>query len=159
MGCDIHCYIEYKDKNSSYWHDFGGRINPGRFYSIFASLAGVRNSGDIVPIAKPRGIPDDVSYEAEWDRWVYISKVDGDNRCPPESAERWVKEGCSIYKNDEKKFVSNPDHHSHSWVTPDEFESAINGNQYAVEYTAMLAAMRSLEASGMTVRLVFWFDN
>ena len=56
MGCDIHCYIEYKPAGSDDWSDFGGRINPGRNYDLFAKLAGIRNYDEITPIAKPRGM-------------------------------------------------------------------------------------------------------
>lgn len=34
MGCDIHCYLEYKPKDSDRWRPHGGRINPGRNYEI-----------------------------------------------------------------------------------------------------------------------------
>ena len=30
MGCDIHCYVEYRSKSESHWELFGDRINPGR---------------------------------------------------------------------------------------------------------------------------------
>lgn len=44
----------------------------GRSYTLFAALAGVRNQDwRIVPIAEPRGMPDDGTTEvlAEWARW------------------------------------------------------------------------------------------
>lgn len=122
MGCDIHCYIEYKPAGSDDWSDFGGRINPGRNYDLFAKLAGIRNYDEIEPVAKPRGYPKDAAYEAE------------------------------------KKYVSNPDWHTHSWLTADEFAVAIEGSGEP-EYEAILAAMRSFEAGGAQARIVFWFDN
>ena len=45
MGCDIHLYIEYKNKKVAFdgykdnWHSFGQRINPGRNYAMFALMA------------------------------------------------------------------------------------------------------------------------
>ena len=55
-------------------------------------------------------------------------------------------------------FVSHPDWHSHTWLSADEFEKAIQdlGNE---KYRAALAAMRSFEADGLDARIVIWFDN
>ena len=45
MGCDIHLYIEYKNKKVAFdgykdsWHSFGKQINPGRNYAMFALMA------------------------------------------------------------------------------------------------------------------------
>jgi len=58
-------------------------------------------------------------------------------------------------------YVGNPDHHSHSWATPDEWAAAIAPVVPAVdpEYFAILAAMRELQRIGYEARVVFWFDN
>jgi hypothetical protein len=58
MGCDIHVMVEVKTKGG--WQSFDHpRID--RFYSLFARLANVRNYGDVIPLAEPRGVPDDCS--------------------------------------------------------------------------------------------------
>lgn len=80
MGCDIHLYVE-KRLNDGRWGcvDYF-KTNPfysddplnekeyehisiynSRDYALFATLANVRNYGDITPISEPRGLPDDVS--------------------------------------------------------------------------------------------------
>lgn len=95
MGCDIHLYCEVKKHvngveqwvNVDHW-----QVNPyfdptsgsekeyihkpvytDRNYSLFARLAGVRNSflDRIEPIDKPRGMPDNVSVHTnkECERW------------------------------------------------------------------------------------------
>lgn len=74
MGCDIHAYIEYRHKRprnewERQWRDFGGRINPGRNYAIFSTLAGVRGGPTIV---QPRGVPDDIATAAHGDWWMMI---------------------------------------------------------------------------------------
>jgi len=119
MGCDIHCYIEYKPTGSDSWSDFGGRINPG---------------------------------------WMYVCEPVGEGCCTPSRAEAWVERGSSRYKDAEKMFVSNPDWHSHSWLTTDEYASVVEGTGEP-EYEAILAAMRSFEEGGAKARIVFWFDN
>jgi hypothetical protein len=52
MGADIHMYVEYRNKKQAkdletqgrdpYWYSFGDCFNPGRNYTMFAILAGVR---------------------------------------------------------------------------------------------------------------------
>lgn len=89
MGCDIHLYVETRHPITGQWRAHGKFINEypddedsvpdtpykesfytGRNYDLFAILADVRNgrgfagikTGDgFVPIAMPRGMPDDVS--------------------------------------------------------------------------------------------------
>ena len=157
MGCDIHCYIEYKSPNTEGWSDFGGRVNPGRNYDLFGKLAGVRRS-EVTPVVEPRGLPEDISYAASSDAWIYVSSTgSGEGCCTQEQAERWVGWGAR-YRDPEKMFISNPDWHTHSWLTTDEYAAAIEGSSEP-EYAAILAAMRSFEENGFQARIVFWFDN
>lgn len=90
MGCDIHLTAEYRDA-SGVWHNddlttepdkygdtdphhknpnYGDQLYNGRSYDLFSILANVRNgfgfagvkTGDgLVPIAMPRGIPEDAA--------------------------------------------------------------------------------------------------
>jgi len=96
MGCDIHLYVEKRvgDKweavpGPNPWHGMWDdepeeRLNDwiwdGRHYDLFAIMANVRNgygfagcdTGDgFVPIAMPKGLPDDVSpaIKASADGW------------------------------------------------------------------------------------------
>jgi len=171
MGCDIHGYLEYKtpDPDCDYtWRSFGGRINTGRQYGIFAKLAGVRNYYEIVPIVSPRGLPDKLGYEAEGDSRLYISGETGEGHCTPENAARWVKDGGCQYVDDKDGkhiWVTHPDWHSHSWVTAAELEQVLQDPKVQASkendssYFALLAAMKELEHCGKIVRFVFWFDN
>lgn len=137
MGCDIHMYIEYRNKmvldngQMPTWQNFGGRINPGRNYALFALLAGVRNYNNL-PVAFPvRGMPDDAGYASRTDNQIYISeeKFDGEHSVTMERAKGWVESNSSKFinnKNGEPTWVTNPDWHSHSWLTTTEFESVFN---------------------------------
>lgn len=99
MGCDIHLYVEKRVEgqwvSADRWvpNEYAGeegeegmevayesRFYSGRNYDLFAILADVRNgkgfagikTGEgFVPIADPRGLPDDVSEQikADSDRW------------------------------------------------------------------------------------------
>jgi len=128
MGCDIHCYIEFKKPKSDSWKDFGGRINPGRNYSMFGAMAGVRV--DDIPHLEPKGVTDDMAYASSGDYWLFVtdSKNDSEGYCSVEQAERWLKSGC-VLKYPENhiinNYVSHPDWHSHSSLTTNEFELAI----------------------------------
>ena len=158
MGCDIHCYVEFQEPNDgNHWRAFGGHINPGRSYRTFYRMAGVRGDySNIHPITEPRGVPSDLAYEAHDDNWLYVSDPPEKGECMRETADSYVQWG-SKYLDEKRQYVSHPDWHSHSWLTPEEFGQCL---EYAhPEYKALLAAMKSLEASGYVVRLVFWFDN
>jgi hypothetical protein len=158
MGCDIHCYLEYKTPSWNAWQSFGGRTRVDRNYQLFALLADVRNGGQVSPVADPRGFPEDAGYAATDDNWLLISDGDGDGCCSVKEAERYVTACGSRYRDSTKQRVSHPDWHSHSWLTTDEFAKAVilAGGP---ECRALLAAMRSFETEGMSSRLVFWFDN
>ena len=136
MGCDIHLYIEYKNKKVEFdgykdnWHDFGKCINPGRNYALFALMADVRNYRNELPVIVPRrGMPEDVAYYARNDDRMYICNDEGEGYVKMKQAASWVKNGNSkfIYDKDGKPtWVTHPDHHSHSWLTTNEFETILN---------------------------------
>jgi hypothetical protein len=69
MGCDIHAYVEQREGEGCPW-EYAGELDIWRNYTLFAVLADVRNGwsfagydlGDaVVPISKPRGLPEDVT--------------------------------------------------------------------------------------------------
>ncbi len=128
MGCDIHVYIEYRRKNdteNNEWFGFGGKINPGRNYLMFSIMAGVR--GDFI-LFSPRGLPPDAGWEVNEDNYVYITDFKGENCVDAKTAAEWVKHG-SHYKNGvdgKPSWVSNPDWHSHSWLSFSEFKQVLD---------------------------------
>lgn len=169
MGCDIHCYVEHRDKGSEHWYGFGGRINPGRNYQMFGLLAGVRGGTALV---EPRGVPENMAYDARDDYWLFINRSGqpGDGETTPERAAKYVAEdGCEYVghqTNGQPNWVTHPDWHSASWLTPDEFQKASDAAAEAdapyglsSEYYALIAAMREFEKRGEDARVVFWFDN
>jgi hypothetical protein len=77
MGCDIHCYSEINKDGK--W-EIVDKVKIDRNYSLFGILANVRNgwgcagcdTGDgFMPIAEPRGLPENVSGKVkhESDEW------------------------------------------------------------------------------------------
>ena len=92
MGCDIHMFVEVKkdgqwdkvgdvfknsyyrpaEEESEYNRPLTDEPYQGRNYTLFATLADVRNSGEgISPIDDPRDLPEDVSVgvKSESDSW------------------------------------------------------------------------------------------
>jgi hypothetical protein len=139
-------------------------MNPGRDYGVFESLAGVRGESKN-SVSPPRGYPEDASYAAQEDYWVYLGPETSEwaNR---DKAEGWVVRGESRWRDESKRWVSHPDYHSHSWLTLAEFRKALNAcselEQFYkpdAEYWAVIAAMEELEKRGKQTRIVFWFDN
>lgn len=133
MGCDIHCYIEHRAKGFERWDDFGIRINPGRNYWMFGFMAGVRCED--FPHIIPRGFPEDAAYAAFDDEAIYINdgqiedtkSEDGSFYYSPKHAQECVAKGYCRYieRNGKQSWVSNSDHHTHSWLNADEFELCI----------------------------------
>ncbi|HEV8397221.1 MAG TPA: hypothetical protein VGQ37_23220 [Vicinamibacterales bacterium] len=185
MGCDIHCYIEHREKaDDGRWWSLGGRINPRQNYRLFERLAGARGdrASALVP---PRGVPDDVGWEALHGNWRLIAygAEPASDLVTPEEAAVYVEKHGSRYRGvvrlskvttfengtavvvdnaeyvGRPEYVSDPDFHSHSWLTPAEWERATADFPDEFEYSAMLAAMRDLERRDREVRVVFWFDN
>lgn len=174
MGCDIHCYVEYTEKEGSIplddWQCFGGKINPGRHYGLFGMLAGVRGG---TPVFAPRGLPSTYSNEVQIDNLLYVSDdpsiIDAVSTV---KAEKWVTSGLCKYvdsaNRNKKAFITHPDHHSHSYLSLkeyvrvlNEYEKKFDDGKYSAppEYYAIKASMMEFEKMGYAVRLVFWFDN
>ncbi len=171
MGCDIHAYVEYST-NGTHWFDLienGGNRN----YRMFAIMAGVRDY-DGIKLFDAKGMPEGpVSYAVEKDHWLRIVPenhpewADSDGWTSKGSAESWVADGYStpVFKDDVLERVTNPDHHSHSWLSSDELEQCIErykelfDGKAPTEWVAILASMKAIEGNGDKARLIFWFDN
>lgn len=166
MGCDIHIFLEYKSKDPNSWRQEWTTlnyhsINPGRNYSFFTKLSGVR--GDCsVPLAH-MGWPETVSWAAQSENEIYLSDR---KDIPQETLDRWVTDhGCKYryHKDDVDKkgppvAITHPDWHSHGWCNIETMSKALRKNS-SPEYRAMLAAARSLEKDNMEVRFLFFYDN
>lgn len=180
MGADIHLYLEHSAKEPSqsgkrHWCGVGGRINPGRDYDLFAKIAGVRDCSEegSKKLFEPRGVPDDLGWEAAGDNRLKV--VPDGEECSDEPgyrevnrsrAESWVQYGSYWMPLGEypEYWVSDPDNHSHTWLTPAEFRQVLEaprpeGWGIDPEYWALLAAAEELERRDRDVRFVIWFDN
>lgn len=144
MGCDIHLHSEIKINGR--WHCYGSP-NPHRNYRLFARMANVRNYGDIVPIAEPRGLPSDVSVVVKFSADDY--GTDGHSHSYLTSAEiaeleQWY-EAEGKYPHEDK-------------LDPFWFEKTFGflfGNTYPGFNKYPDERPKGLE----DVRFVFWFDN
>lgn len=189
MGADIHMYLEYTskedlekyqrgerlDKNGNpvkpYWRSFGSRINPGRNYWMFGFISkGVRtNFSNGLPA---KGLPEfnEMGYHSRNDSVCYITENprDDDGSVTLETAMKW---GGKLYNDSQGKprWVDHPDWHSHTWLTTEEYEQAINMYKEhckssgeidnPIEYVALLSAMKTFDENGYVARLIVWFDN
>ena len=177
MGCDIHMFVNYRRKDNSYgdyWKTFGGNIGPGRNYSMFGILAGVRS--EYPDYCEPKGYPNQqMGWQCENEYNLNVTEDGrGDNETTLERAMEYNKNHhCKLYRDhDEKVYkVRNPDYHSPSWMTIAELSKAYRmyvtnekktygRGKVPTEYRVVLDLMRSLEKTGeYEVKLVFWFDN
>jgi len=180
MGCDIHMFVQYrnierakknkKEGRNDYWWGFGGHLNPGRNYTLFGILAGVRdNPMDKDKMFYPKGLPGfELSYEALDSLYLYIreeDECDEEGSCTLAQAQRWGK--YIINDSSGKPWRTlHPDWHSHTWLTTQELVQTYRwykketGHAPGLEYRVLLKMMKDLENKGENeVVVVFWFDN
>ena len=161
MGCDIHVYPEIR-RTGEDWRSVTGRINPGRDYDLFGKIAGLRNGGE-APMFKVRGLPEKIGYWAKSDNEMFITENGGGEYATRDQADRWVASGASKYTDERQVFVTNPDWHSHTWLTVGEMKRAIEApskwGERDVEYHGIIAMMEEIERRGYEGRFVIWFDN
>lgn len=132
MGCDIHAYVEIKIHGK--WQLYSQpRIK--RDYDLFGKMAGVRNEFEI-PIAKPRGLPKNVSE---------IVKLESDFDGSDGHSHSWLnrKEIMALIEWSEDPMFC---HDNLGYMNGNYITSLNDGEtDHPEEYD--------------DVRLVFWFDN
>lgn len=137
MGCDIHLHQEVKIKGV--WHHYRDTRTP-RHYGLFSKMAGVR--GDETPIAKARGLPQDVTEFTK-----FCSDYDGDDGHTHSYLtldeivilEKWLEERLG----------------DKSWRIEIDYWGYLFGNSWGGFLTDPKSYPEELE----DVRFVFWFDN
>lgn len=175
MGTDIHLFIEYRPISYTgdvgggavRWTSFGKEYRLSRDYDVFRALAAVRSSEHETPYL-PRGLPADeqnLSWEVIEKYGLIITPYNpGPGQISTTQIQELKEVGRTVTGFCTDSRIKNPDWHTTSWLDPDEFDHALRwAEDYTGEilpdYEAVLAAMRSLEASGMNVRAIFWFDG
>jgi len=184
MSCDIHLRVEKRRKVNPYPNDRSEWYNVGfhgefdcRIYGMFARMAGVRGNGTNKVEFKPRGLPEDMIDWATCESF-YLHVTDdeaaadwGGCYCLKESAERWVEEGLSEWVDEDHRRVTDPDLHSHSWLTTQELrqcfddcfkqeDGTMKPNSDYVEWLGLVSLCEGIESTGeYECRVVFAFDN
>lgn len=183
MGCDIHLKVERRFKVNPYpldkneWRNVSiyGQFS-NRCYEMFARMAKVRAYNKNYEVQfEPRGLPDDIT---DWNtiEGFYLCIIDdekivncGNNCCLREKADEWVSKGYSEWFNDNHSRVSDPDLHSHSWLTTKELRQCFddcfkqeNGtiDSSYIDWLGLVSLCEGIESTGeYEVRVVFAFDN
>lgn len=185
MGCDIHLIIEQRKKVTPYtnsqhcWYNvgFSGEFS-SRIYGMFVRMAKVRDYyGYKYKVQfKPRGLPDDMNYRSAESFYLYVTDNEvavnwGERYCLKEMAEKWVKQGYSEWVDENHTIVTDPDLHSHSWLTTQELRQCFDDcfkqedgtyipkSDY-VEWLGLVSLCEGIESDGIhECRVVFAFDN
>lgn len=136
MGCDIHLYVERKNRDAERYNPVC-RFGIGRDYHLFALIAGVRNWNKWDVPYPPRGFPDNATYEAK-DEYNQIEYG---------------------------KAIPNPDWHTPSWLITSEMKRVLElykevSSEKNEDLLILCDLLESIEQHYMTdARVVFWFDN
>lgn len=166
MGCDIHIILEHRNPKALYskeWDTFGFHaLCPGRDYTLFGRLSGVRTDSEETPLATP-GLPDDISWVTKRETRLYVSSEPdgGDGYCSLSRAMEWIKRRMSTgFYDASGKLVSvtHPDWHSFGHCSIEKMTKALRGRG-TPSYRALLAAARSYARDGHEVRFIIFYDN
>lgn len=137
---------EDKDKPADqkpHWavEEFQTYPSTGRNYDWFSILANVRNgygfagciTGEgFAVIADPRGLPEDISKDGLKKFFLPIAPSedledeedeDGNYYIERTTAERWAADGDKIIQIGDKEYISNPDYHSTSYLSVEDFNN------------------------------------
>lgn len=152
MGADIHLYVEYKD-------DKGNWITPereqidilsynARSYVMFAILADVRNTFDIVPISQPRGVPEDAQ---EWYKKMIKEgeEYKGGWGCDCFSASYYTLTELKKYDWDA----------AHSQIKKTFPNDGVKDGNFYTRFMPSLEELAKKHGGDDNVRIVFFFDN
>jgi hypothetical protein len=154
MGCDIHAHAEKRNERGRWIEVAIDEPFSNRNYGVYGFLADVRNYSAVPPLAKPRGLPRDVSSAVKeasdgWDSdghshsWLSLEELGAFNYDAPMEDRRVTRQvavnafdgGCTADPGEGK---------------PTTFREFLGPN-FFVE-------LARLKAFGVE-RVVFWFDN
>ena len=184
MGCDIHLRIEKRKRVNPYtnrchkWYNVGfcGEFSC-RIYGMFARMAKVRDYGNKYKVQfKPRGLPDNMDYQSTESFYLYVTDNEvavnwGERYCLKKMAEKWVKEGCSEWVDENHTRITDPDLYSYSWLTTQELRQCFDdcfkqedgtykSKSDYVEWLGLVSLCEGIESDGIhECRVVFAFDN
>jgi len=157
--------------------EFEGEFS-SRIYGMFARMAKVRDYGGEYKVQfEPRGLPNDIT---DWrSRESFFCTVTDDkeasewldHHCLKEQAERWVERGYSEWVGEDHREITDPNLHSHSWLTTQELRQCFDDcfkqqdgtykpfSDY-VEWLGLVSLCEGIESDGIhECRVVFAFDN
>lgn len=138
MGCDIHAHLEVRLNGK--WEHYSV-IDIDRSYSLFAIMTGVRNYGEIEPISKPKGLPEDVSQITKIDRMIWDEDGHSDSWLDVIDMEKLRDRIKKTFGNDSID------------LERDVF------NMHSSFFGCEITDKSSYPEGVDDVRLVFWFDN
>ena len=161
MSHDIFACLEHRPRAGGPWSLLAADVAITRHYTLWAVLAGVHNyhGHTIVPIARPRGLPDDLSFATQ-DTFAHWERGDASDE---EIAGPWRREW-----GDDDPHYSYLDYaelvraqHIFSQIEDDVDEPlgpVRRKNGPHLDLAAILVYLQVYEDNGFTTRMVFGFD-
>lgn len=156
MGCDIHVFVEYRGPDG--WR-YVGQYHPGRDYTMFGLLAGVRDES-VSPVVEPRGFPPTCSFET----WLANMAVRVERDQFNEDDLARLRMAHRLGSDVGHLASPNQDWHTHSWLSGAELQRAVKqlgklekqrGENSGTAWDGLVALLRALPDGRMT----FFFDN
>lgn len=203
MGCDIHMHVEYYNGYSKRWEcgDYFRleqnstlekpiyRFTPiydWRNYSLFATLANVRNYGNTAYIDEPRGLPKDATdfVKADYKDWEWDAHscsyltlrelIDFHNEgyglkrrgmIGPEAQKLLDEQG--IFPDSWCQGTNNPEYELREWEEPseilvpliDKLKERADELNLIYDFSWDGRNVDECLEKAKNIRIVFWFDN
>lgn len=148
MGCNIYGIFQRHDRLTGKWVDVPTEYDRTRHYLLFAVLADVRNSREVTPIARPRGLPD--GFEVDAYDYHHVAMLEA---VAPSDRDYFLEGG----EGPPRVWLGD---HSQSWLEGEEMWNwwATCPHEF-FELAYFFNEVRRLMAEHGRIRFVFGFDS
>lgn len=169
MGCDIHGFIQVRDRPDGMWGTYAADPSIRRDYTLFLIMAGIRSHRwtESLPrcmFSPPRGLPEDVAEQlaAELKDQVAGSRPSWDMQL----LMRWEGDGHSYSWLSYEELVETAGTYLRYKATRHLMSKGENPSDHLnptvwlnTDLEAVLSYMAVYVSRGKQARIVFWFDN
>lgn len=157
MGTDIHLWVEYKDDEDKWVEpdrEMAERYEftlsySARCYQIFAILANVRNTFDIIPISDLRGVPED--YKELEGYKEYLEKVKKGHWSWGIVDTGTKFDACSYHTLTQLK--------EYDWDSVERQVTWIKDEEFYKHFIPALEKLAHMHGGSDNVRILFSFDS
>lgn len=168
MVTDVHIYPEYDiGRTEPCWFSICGAFHVPQNRKLFqaiglSSYIGRPCSEPVPPMFPLRGLPPALGEEARNNAFVWIEDDwRTDYAVTAEDAAALVTQGRTLWKDDMKSAIVDPDMYGHTWLSGAEYGRMLDAVDWPIDtsWSALRVMLDEFERCGQMTRLIMWFDN